>query len=314
MAHFNPFANVQISQDLQLGCLPGDSPYPYLANDNGCLSLAPHHDDWECVEWQEADDDVHRRAIYKDVVILAIRPNWLLMEPAQHLFFDCRESLEDEVIPNAVSDDDGDSDDPDSGSSRGRSGCDNSARDRDLGEGVKDEGLGDGSGGGGGSHVDGIGHEGGNVRVVMSSLFVFYYLEEFNAGGQQMGQGLDSHFLGTHATSSSRGVVPQYSEADFQAAQRDFRREEATRRFTADQQIPSGSGQSSSSFRLPDIPDVILFLSGGQLMAYRVQSVVTLNRYLFSGPPDDELVDDPWGDVRRVYAKAFDVCNSQLFE
>ncbi|KAM7465748.1 hypothetical protein LguiB_013310 [Lonicera macranthoides] len=135
-----------------------------------------------------------------------------------------------------------------------------------------------------------------------------------------MGPGLDSHFpgslsefvagfgylfSGSHAASGSRGAMPQHFEVDFRATQRDLL-QEAAKRFIADHQISSGPGQSSTPFRLPDVPDVLPYLSGGKPMACRVLSVLTPNRFLFLGPPDDELVAVHWGDVRCVYARAFD--------
>ncbi|KAM7477534.1 hypothetical protein LguiA_025747 [Lonicera macranthoides] len=226
-----------MSQDLPPCCLPGDSPYPYLASDNGCLSVAPHYDDWEG-------------------------------------------SIKDEVIPDTVlddgdCDDDEDGDDPDSGNFRGQSRRDDSDRGCDLGGG-------DGSGGESGSrgrgdrignhgdrmssHGGDIGHKGGgrvsggvdagiaddDVGVTMSGLFG-NYVKEFNVGGQPVGPGLDPHFLG-----------------------------------------------GLSEF-------VVKFSGNHAPMACRVHSIPKPDKYLFPGPSDDELVFVRWGDVHRIYARAFDV-------
>ena len=36
---------------------------------NGSLCIAPHHDDWEDVQWRGDNAVAHHRAVYRDAVV-----------------------------------------------------------------------------------------------------------------------------------------------------------------------------------------------------------------------------------------------------
>lgn len=56
------------------GCLLGDSSEAIITGADRYVRIAPHHDDYEGVDWRGVDDATNRRGIYQDAVVLPIEP------------------------------------------------------------------------------------------------------------------------------------------------------------------------------------------------------------------------------------------------
>ena len=68
--------------------LPGDQVEIVVTTAEGCIKCAPHHDDWDSVDWEAplGADGAVQRSLSRDVTshVLPKGREWLLMEPAAH--------------------------------------------------------------------------------------------------------------------------------------------------------------------------------------------------------------------------------------
>ena len=68
--------------------LPRDHVDVIVTTAEGRVECAPHHDDWDNVDWEAplGADGAVQRSLYRDVTshVLAEGQEWLLMEPAAH--------------------------------------------------------------------------------------------------------------------------------------------------------------------------------------------------------------------------------------
>ena len=68
--------------------LPGDQVDIIVTTAEGRVVCAPHHDDWDKVDWEAplGTDGAVQRSLYRDVTshVLGEGQEWLLMEPAAH--------------------------------------------------------------------------------------------------------------------------------------------------------------------------------------------------------------------------------------
>ena len=68
--------------------LPGDQVDIIVTTAEGRVVCAPHHDDWDEVDWEAplGADEAVQRSLYMDVTshVLAEGQEWLLMEPTAH--------------------------------------------------------------------------------------------------------------------------------------------------------------------------------------------------------------------------------------